>query len=128
TSLFADVLATTIPCTGKVRLGVAFEVMPRPTERTPRPRAWPRQPEPLTVAQGRVLRYLPTHLDYASIGRHLGISRHTVKSHAKQIYVKFGVHSRDEAVVVAHDLGLVANYSMLWDHSDGRVGTDATRV
>jgi len=126
-NFFAGLLAPAVAGSAAVQLRVAFEVSPRPIAQTPRPvvsttvrtLARRQQPEPLTPAQQRVLRYLPTNLDWAAIGRQLSISRCTVKSHAKVIYQKFGVHSRAEAVVVAQQFGLVADYSILWHRADG---------
>jgi DNA-binding CsgD family transcriptional regulator len=118
-NFFAGLLAPAVVGRAAVQLSVAFEVRQRPIEQ-PLPavsttvRALPSgsQPEPLTPAEERVLRYLPTNLNCAAIGRRLCISRSTVKSHARMIYQKFGVHSRAEAVVAAQQYGLVPDYSI----------------
>lgn len=60
----------------------------------------------LTPGELRVLALLPTHLNFAEIGKQLFISRHTVHTHARSIYRKFGVTSRGDAVGRATDLGL----------------------
>ena len=62
---------------------------------------------PMTPAEMRVLRYLPTHLTFAAIADELFVSRNTVKTQAISIYRKLGVSSRDPAVVTARSLGLL---------------------
>lgn len=61
----------------------------------------------ITPAELRVMQFLPSRLTFQQIGEHLFLSQHTVKSHAKSIYRKLGVVSRDEAVARAQSLGLV---------------------
>jgi LuxR family maltose regulon positive regulatory protein len=63
--------------------------------------------EPLTVAELRVLRLLPTHLSYREIGERFRTSGHTVKSQAHAVYRKLGATSRSEAVARATAFGLV---------------------
>jgi LuxR family maltose regulon positive regulatory protein len=62
---------------------------------------------PLTPAEARVLRYLPTHLTFAEIADELFVSRNTVKTQAIAAYRKLGVTSRREAVDRSRSLGLV---------------------
>lgn len=62
---------------------------------------------PLTMAELRILRFLPTHQSFREIGMRLHISTNTVKTHARAIYRKLGVTSRSEAVVRARQLGLL---------------------
>lgn len=62
---------------------------------------------PLTDAEFRVLRYLPTHLSLQEVADELNISRHTAKSHSVSIYRKLGVSSRSEAVTEALRLGIM---------------------
>ena len=64
-------------------------------------------PESLTLAETRVLQYLPTHLSFPDIADDLVVSRFTVKTQALAIYRKLGVHSRREAVQTARILGLL---------------------
>jgi LuxR family maltose regulon positive regulatory protein len=64
-------------------------------------------PEGLTLAETRVLQYLPTHLSFPDIADDLVVSRFTVKTQAMAIYRKLGVHSRREAVQTARTLGLL---------------------
>jgi DNA-binding NarL/FixJ family response regulator len=61
----------------------------------------------ITLAQARVLRYLPTPLTFAVIADKLGISRSAAKERAERAYKKLGVHSRAEAVDRARALGLI---------------------
>jgi LuxR family transcriptional regulator, maltose regulon positive regulatory protein len=62
--------------------------------------------EPLTAAETRILKLLPTctHLQTAAI---LYISRNTVKTHVRSIYQKLGVKSRSEAIERAVELRLL---------------------
>ena len=46
---------------------------------------------PLTTAELRVLRYLPTHLSFQAMADELFVSRNTVKTQAIAIYRKLGV-------------------------------------
>ena len=62
--------------------------------------------EPLTAAELRVLKLLPTST-YLQIAATLYVSRNTVKSHLKSIYQKLGVVSRSEALERAVDLRLL---------------------
>lgn len=63
--------------------------------------------EALTLAETRVMQYLPTHLSFPEIADELYLSRFTVKTQALAIYRKLGVHSRREAVERARTLGLI---------------------
>jgi LuxR family maltose regulon positive regulatory protein len=64
-------------------------------------------PSSLTVAELRLLSYLPTHMSFPEIGRQLHVSRNTVKSQAISIYRKLRVSSRSEAVDRAEACGLL---------------------
>ena len=68
--------------------------------------AWLR--EPLSHAETRVLRYLPTKLSVPEIADQLYLSVNTVKTHMRHLYDKLGVHRRHEAVERARALGLLA--------------------
>ena len=61
----------------------------------------------ISLAEARVLRYLPTPLTFALIADKLGISRSAAKERAERAYKKLGVHSRAEAVGRARALGLI---------------------
>jgi LuxR family transcriptional regulator, maltose regulon positive regulatory protein len=83
-----------------------------PGSRETRPDSAPVQAEPLleplSEAEMRVLRYLPTNLTAPEIADELYLSVHTVKTHVRHLYTKLGVHGRGEAVQRARALGLLA--------------------
>jgi LuxR family maltose regulon positive regulatory protein len=62
---------------------------------------------PLTLAEMRVLQYLPSHLSYPEIAEELVVSRHTVKSQAMSVFRKLGVSSRSACVRRARELALL---------------------
>jgi LuxR family maltose regulon positive regulatory protein len=62
--------------------------------------------EPLTTAELRVLKLLPTST-YPQMAASLYISRNTVKTHLRSVYQKLGVASRSEAIERAVDLRLL---------------------
>jgi LuxR family transcriptional regulator, maltose regulon positive regulatory protein len=64
--------------------------------------------EPVSEAEMRVLRYLPTNLTAPEIAGELYVSVHTVKTHIRHLYAKLGVHGRGEAVQRARALDLLA--------------------
>jgi len=64
--------------------------------------------EPLSHAEARVLRYLPTKLSAPEIADELYLSVNTVKTHLRHLYDKLGAHRRHEAVEQARALGLLA--------------------
>jgi DNA-binding NarL/FixJ family response regulator len=61
----------------------------------------------ITVAEARVLHYLPTPLTFAVIGDKLGISREAARQRAERAYRKLGVHNRADAASRARALGLL---------------------
>jgi LuxR family maltose regulon positive regulatory protein len=61
----------------------------------------------LTIAELRILRFLPTHLSFREIGARLHVSTNTVKTQAHAVYRKLEVSSRSEAVVRATGIGLL---------------------
>ena len=62
--------------------------------------------EPLTPAEVRILKLLPTST-YLQMAATLYVSRNTVKTHLRSVYQKLGVASRAEAIERAVDLGLL---------------------
>jgi DNA-binding NarL/FixJ family response regulator len=63
----------------------------------------------LSARELEVLRHLGRGLSSQDLGRALGISGETVKSHIKSIFHKLGVADRAEAVVRAYELGLLGS-------------------
>jgi LuxR family maltose regulon positive regulatory protein len=61
----------------------------------------------LTIAELRILRFLPSHRSFREIGAQLGVSANTVKTQAHSVYRKLGAASRSEAVARASDAGLL---------------------
>ena len=61
----------------------------------------------LTPREGDVLRELTLGRTDEGAARELGVSAHTVRTHAKAVFRKLGVHSRAEASRRAVELGLV---------------------
>jgi len=64
-------------------------------------------PSSLTIAELRVLRFLPTHRSFREIAAQLGVSPNTVKSQAHAVYRKLGASSRSEAVTRGSEAGLL---------------------
>jgi ATP/maltotriose-dependent transcriptional regulator MalT len=62
--------------------------------------------EPLTAAELRILKLLPTST-YLQMADTLYISRNTVKVHLRSVYQKLGVTSRSQAIERAVDLRLL---------------------
>jgi LuxR family maltose regulon positive regulatory protein len=63
--------------------------------------------EPLSERELSVLALLPSDLSQREIGRELYLSLNTVKTHARNIFRKLGVSSREEAVARARERGLL---------------------
>lgn len=63
--------------------------------------------ESLSERELEVMRLLPSDLSSPEIARELYVSVNTVRSHIGHIYGKLGVHSREEAVQRAQELGLL---------------------
>lgn len=62
---------------------------------------------PLTRREYEVLVLLASGRDLRSISTKLGISLHTCRSYVKSVLAKLGAHSQLEAVVTAHERGLL---------------------
>ncbi|MDQ3916485.1 MAG: response regulator transcription factor [Actinomycetota bacterium] len=65
----------------------------------------------LTRRQRIVLRLLVEGLDMREIGRELGVSEHTVRTHMQNLYARLGCHSRLELVRWATAQGLLSGES-----------------
>jgi LuxR family maltose regulon positive regulatory protein len=63
----------------------------------------------LTIAELRVLRFLPSHRSFREIAVQLGVSANTVKTQALAVYRKLGVASRSDAVARAAQAGLLGH-------------------
>jgi LuxR family maltose regulon positive regulatory protein len=61
----------------------------------------------LSERELNVLEMLPSLLSLVDIAADLTVSVNTVKSHVRSIYTKLGVNSRRDAVLVAHENGLL---------------------
>jgi DNA-binding NarL/FixJ family response regulator len=61
----------------------------------------------LSARELEVLRHLGRGMSNSDLGRILGVSEHTIKSHLKAVFGKLGVADRAEAVARAYELGLV---------------------
>jgi DNA-binding NarL/FixJ family response regulator len=80
-----------------------------PAAAAPRSAAAPAPPvpsEPLTPREREVLGLLAHGVYIGDIARLLGISRHTVGDHVKNIYRKLNISSRAEAALEARGMGL----------------------
>jgi LuxR family maltose regulon positive regulatory protein len=64
-------------------------------------------PSSLTIAELRILRFLPSHLSFREIAERLDVSVNTVKTQAHAIYRKLDAASRSEAVARASTAGLL---------------------
>ena len=64
-------------------------------------------PSSLTIAELRILRFLPSHRSFREIALQLGVSANTVKTQAHAVYRKLGAASRSEAVARATEAGLL---------------------
>jgi LuxR family maltose regulon positive regulatory protein len=64
-------------------------------------------PSLLTVAELRILEFLPTHFAFREIAERLYVSTNTVKTQAHAVYRKLDASSRSEAVQRATELGLL---------------------
>ncbi len=84
-------------------IGAALEVRAAQSAAT---RSRPVLVEPLTAAEMRILKLLPTST-YLQMAATLYVSRNTVKTHLRSVYQKLGVTSRSEAIERAVDLQLL---------------------
>ena len=64
--------------------------------------------EELSRSELRLLRYLPTNLTRRAIADELSVSVHTVDTHIRRIYAKFGVADRTAAVERGRELRLLS--------------------
>jgi LuxR family maltose regulon positive regulatory protein len=71
------------------------------------PRAPAAAGEELSERELGVLRLLHSELSLREIGAELFLSLNTIKTHTRNIYLKLGAGSREEAVARARELGLL---------------------
>ena len=64
--------------------------------------------EPLTTRETEVLKLMAQGMPSRHIAARLGISYATVRSHIRSVGGKLGAHSKDEAVLKARQLALIA--------------------
>lgn len=79
-----------------------FQPMPCRATQPPIPKQ-----ENLSMREGEVLGLLAQGIHIADISAILGISRHTVGDHVKNIYRKLNINSRAQAALQARDMGLI---------------------
>jgi DNA-binding CsgD family transcriptional regulator len=79
-----------------------------PSEPVPTSRAPSGGPRSLTDRELDVLGYLPSRLSIREISRRLGLSENTVKTHLQKIYRKFGVCTRNDAILAAAQVDLLS--------------------
>ena len=70
----------------------------------------PRGATSLTVAELRVLAFLPYYLSFKEIGQRLGVKETTIKSQSLAIYQKLGAATRSDAVDLAVEAGLLERF------------------
>jgi ATP/maltotriose-dependent transcriptional regulator MalT len=63
--------------------------------------------EPLSAAELNVLRLLRSEMSQREIAGELQVSFNTIKTHTRNIYRKFGVATRSDALARAHGLSLL---------------------
>ena len=85
-------------------VGVFGIVVIREPGPPPKPR---RRQELLTPRQLQTLHLLARGRSTHQIAAEMGLSEQTVRNHVRAVLAKLGVHSRLEAVVTAHERGLV---------------------
>jgi len=87
---------------------LAGAASPGASESAPQSGEPPRLREPLSPAEIRVLRYLPTSLTVTEIAEQLYLSVNTVRTHLRHVYDKLDAHRRHEDLERARTLGLLA--------------------
>ncbi|MFT4289414.1 response regulator transcription factor [Nocardioides sp.] len=61
----------------------------------------------LTERESVVLAGLADSMSMEQLAQSLYVSRNTLKSHTRSLYLKLGAHSREEALARARQLGLL---------------------
>jgi DNA-binding NarL/FixJ family response regulator len=80
----------------------------KPTPRSPEPDAPHAKPPggALSTREEKVLELITRGYSHAEVATELGVSRHTVLTFVRRIYLKFGVRTRAEAVYAARRFGV----------------------
>ena len=86
-----------------------LRTIPHPQMPAPVAQASSAPAESLTAREIEVLRLLAQDLSNPQIAERLVVSRRTVDAHLRSIYDKLGVKSRDAAIRVARERGLISN-------------------
>jgi LuxR family transcriptional regulator, maltose regulon positive regulatory protein len=84
-----------------------------------------------TASEQRVLALLPTDLSTPQIAQQLCLSTATVRSHIHRLYRRLGAHTRDEALQLAHQRGLLPGSpfaALCANDAVGEPGMDVTQV
>jgi DNA-binding NarL/FixJ family response regulator len=67
----------------------------------------PQEESSLSARENDILKLVVQGMDYKDIGERLFISPHTARTHIRTIYKKLNVHSKGEAITLAHRKRLV---------------------
>jgi DNA-binding NarL/FixJ family response regulator len=102
TVLPGSVLAS---CRARTRGRLAHYLVSRPLESMRKPVP---EPDELTARELEILRYVARGFSNAEIAREASVSETTVKTHIAHILLKLRLRDRVQAVVFAHENGVVA--------------------
>jgi len=102
TVLPGSVLAS---CRARTRGRLAHYLVSRPLESMRKPVP---EPDELTARELEILRYVARGFSNAEIAREASVSETTVKTHIAHILLKLSLRDRVQAVVFAHENGVVA--------------------